>query len=75
MADERGDEGRLADPRWAGDADRSRSPRRRVEVADDARREGVAVLHERDGTGQRAPIAVADPCDEALARPVPSLRH
>ena len=75
MADERRDEARLADPRRAGDADRPRAPGGRVEVVDDAGGEGVAVLHERDRAGQRAAVAVGDPRDEALARPVPSLGH
>src|SRR5688572_7308909 len=75
MDDKRTDEGRLADPRGAGDADRPRTTRRRVEIVDDARREGVAVLDERDRPGQRAPVATGDPRDEALPCPLSPAGH
>ena len=75
MADERRDEARLADSRRTGDADRPRAPGGWIEIVDDACGERVAVLHERDRSRQRPPVAVGDPRDEALARPVARPHH
>ena len=66
MPDQRGDEARLADAGRAGDADRVRGTGLRVEVGDDAVRERVAVLDERDRACERAPVAVADAGGERL---------
>ena len=67
VADERGDQARLADARRPGDADDVRGARLRVDLADELVRERVAVLDERDRPGERAPVALAHAGGERLA--------
>ena len=64
------DQARLADARRAGDADRVRAARVRVELAHELVGQRVAVLDERDRARERAPVAGADARRRALARPV-----
>src|SRR5581483_7547237 len=64
--DERRDEARLARARRAREADGVRAPGVRVERADDLVGGRVAVLDERDRTGERARVAAADALDERV---------
>jgi hypothetical protein len=73
--DQRRDEARLPDSGRTGDADRVRGAGLRVEVGDDAVRERVAVLDERDRACERAPVALADAGGKVLTRPVAAAWH
>ena len=75
VANERADQGRLADAGRPGHADRVRPPRLRVDVPDDLVRERVGVLDEGDRARQRTRVAGADARGEGFARPLPPLRH
>ena len=75
VAEKRADQARLADAGRAGDADRVRLARLRVEVVDEVAGERVAVLDERDRPRERPPVAGADPGAERLARPFPARVH
>ena len=70
LADERGDQARLADAGRPGDADDVGGARLRVDLADELVRQRVAVLDERDRPRERAPVALAHPRGERLARPL-----
>ena len=75
VPDQRRDEARLPDPGRAGDADRVRGAGLRVEVGDDAVREWVAVLDERDRARERTPVALPDAGGKVLTRPVAAAGH
>src|SRR5438067_886055 len=75
VADQRGDEARLPDPGRAGHSYRIRRAGLWIEIGDDAVRERVAVLHERDGPCEGAPVSLTDAGGEALACPVAAPGH
>jgi hypothetical protein len=70
VADERGDEGRLADAGRSGDADRIGATRLRVDLLHELVREGVRVLDERDRARERALVAGPHAGRERLPREV-----
>src|SRR5262249_37685921 len=75
VPDQGRDEAGLAAPGRAGHADRVRRAGVRVEVGDDAVRERVAVLDERDRACERAPVALPDAGGKVLASPVATAGH
>src|SRR5262249_33272499 len=75
VPDERRDQRRLPHPRRPGDSDRVRTPRFGVELADELKRERVAVLDQRDGACERPAVALANAGRERLRGPFPSPCH
>ena len=75
VADERRDQGRLADPGRAGDADGVGSARVRINLPDEVVRERVGVLDERDRARKRPLLPGTDARGERLAGEVAAGCH
>src|SRR6266508_6229328 len=65
----------LADAGRAGDADRIRATRLRIQVADELVGERIGVLDQRDRARQRSRVPGANTLGEGLTRPVPPPGH
>ncbi len=70
VADERGDQRRLAHAGRAGDPDREGGSGCGVDLRDDRSRTRVAILHERDRSRERPAVTGTDACHELLVRPL-----